>query len=417
LVLFSHKTIDKIASRGIYIMNRILSFVSVVALLFQPYLTRANAGEILRHGTPTALQGEDIDLPQDLVSRLDNGKLRISLNALGVPSEVDSNRSSLIVRLIGDDEPKEQVAIDSSGVIEFENVTADKLHAVVINSPTAHAVVPVLPVSAQVAKDKGITAEQVRIPLMEASPQEILKNIASYTNSGTGQQAQSGTTYGPEEISQSVAPVFVIKLTASGVLNGRVVVPESEVFERLRFANITLINNGTPMAQTTSNESDGKFSFVNILPGRYGLIAAGPAGYAAYAIEVISATQTLADQSPTDSKLVSLNQPPVGDVAIVVLVPPSLMPDVVNYIERDYGFAPPVAGMAPSGPMGPMGGAGFPGGGFPGGGGGALGGAGGGLLGGQWGGLLALGALGGIAAAIASDDDDDQDNQVSPISR
>ncbi len=410
-------------------MKKLLAFAACFGILLAP-VNSALAVEAVKsladRGLPVAnvLQGEDIDLPQEFVARLDDGKLKVALDTLGIPSFVDSARANLIVRLIGMDGTNVQARTNAEGVAEFAGVTPDILHAVVVNDQVAHAAIPVMPISAETADAESITSDTIKIPVLGTSREEILKNVAAYTSPNRSIESPFGRTFGVDRIGP-IRGVYTVRMSVDGLVSGRIVVPDTGAESSLRFANITILQGNQVIAQTTSNTTDGVFSLVNMRPGSYGLIAAGPAGYAAYAFEVLPNAAPLTSII-NGQRLIAANV--VAEELIVFMVPPELADQVTETITQDYTLEPISADPATPTPtemaltpdVGIPGG-GFPGGGFPGGGfPGGAGGGGSGLAGGLNGALSQLAqvapliALGGIAAAVASDNNDEI-NTIVPV--
>jgi Carboxypeptidase regulatory-like domain len=157
---------------------------------------------------------------------------------------------------------------------------------------------------------------------------------------------------------------------------------------------------------------DGSFSFENVEPGCYGLVAAGNRGVAAVAFCVLKPSESSAMQKSSDGKVYVMANGTLQDTASsslnveladgndVMNVQEQVKADKDKLADDDSPFvAPTIVGNGP--------GAGQV---IGGGGGGGLGGGLGGL-----GGIGGLGALAAVAALVADDDDDNNNTVVSPI--
>ncbi len=352
----------------------------------------ARTGAERKSATQAAMEVADvraIDLPQAFTAKMSDGAIKIQLDTFSLRKTSSSFDAGTVIQVVNDGGVVLQTAIDPSGETIVEGLEADKLYAVVVQGVNSHAVLPIMPLSEETAASRGVQHSSIRIPIIQASVQEVWKNFSGYTGYGAGLVYRSGKPYGPSNVSTTLEPVYEVRLTKDRVLNGIVLIPELDLPEGMRFANITLFNEaGQPFAQTTSNEQDGKFAFANIPEGKYGIIAAGPSGYAAFAIKVLAAdAATTASVARSATRLVAFQES--GTTAVVPLVPPTLMPSVTETIEEDLALEPIGAPVAVEPPIGPPG---FPTAAMPGG----FGGAGGGGLGGGSG-ILGSGPLATLA--------------------
>ncbi|WP_197230983.1 hypothetical protein [Novipirellula artificiosorum] len=220
----------------------------------------------------------------------------------------------------------------------------------------------------------------------------------------------------------SVAFRYRVQLDDHGVLRGQLVsiLRQEDTAVSLAGTEVVLMQKGLAVGKTYTN-AKGEFQFKGVRSGTHGIVAAGPAGYATFAFDVLDPSETSAHLDPT-TQLVSVVKNDVVEMLPVTLVPPSMIPGVVDPFGA--GSIQPTDAIAA--PLGPettgfvstgFHGSGFSGHGFAAGGGGGSGGGGGGAAGGSGGGLGGLGLLGGIAAAIAipvATSDDDAGPVASP---
>ena len=383
-------------------------------------LAQSTQSEIGAASRFVLLQGQDFELPEDFLVKVDGDKLQVALVSLGI-HEKRTSTASMLVRLFDSNGEEKVAKTNNRGVAEFDGVKAGELHALLVADENVHAALPVMTVSAQLAKDNAITADQFRLPLMPANPKEILASINRDIppSKGPAGELYVSSDYSP----QSVTP-YAVRLQSNGNLAGQVVVADRELAEKLRYAKLTFMRNNQVVGKTDSNPRDGSFSIDGLSEGVYGVIAAGPAGYSSFAFDVLPAI--VKPELPVEGvfgKPVSFVQDDPNRKLYVFLCPPKLVPNITKRIRDSYGPQRDDGAIAafPGGSGGGFGGGGgaggFGGGGF-GGGGGGLGGGGGGIFGGGggiggFGPLIGLAGVGAIAAVIANDNND----VVSPVTR
>jgi hypothetical protein len=337
------------------------------------------------------IQGQDVDLPEDFIARVEDGKLSVILESLGAQGQ-RSTRANLLVSLLDENGSKSIATTNESGIAEFTNVRADALHALLINDENFHAAIPVLSVSAENAVEKNLVAGDVRLAPMPADRDAILASVASSSLPNVG----IGALLGVGDFRPSAQTAYRVQLSKDGTLEGRVVIADRDLDRSQRYANISIFKDRQTIARATANAEDGSFGLPNLAAGVYGVIASGPAGYSAFEFEVLPAGTDFAMPKDPQNLPVSFQTPAAASKLYVFLIPPKLMVRVRDEITNAYGSTTIPSNMA-AGPAG-----GFPGGGFGGGSGGFGGGGGSGMGGG--GGFGAGGALAvaGIIAAIST---------------
>ena len=237
---------------------------------------------------------------------------------------------------------------------------------------------------------------------MPANREEILGSI---TRGILPTNNPGGELYGSGDYKLQPVNPYTVKLQKDGNLLGKIVVADRELAENLRYAKLTFLRNNQVVARTDSNPSNGSFYVAGLVPGLYGVIAAGPAGYSSFAFDVLpSARQVQLGKSPSE-KLVSFVQADLNERLFVFLCPPKLVPKITDRIREAYGqpnvpstTTQPVSGLTMAGNGGGGGGGGFGGGG-----------------GGGFGGLAAIAGLATVGAIAASNDNNSANNVVSPI--
>ena len=355
----------------------------------------------------SVLQGEDVDLPEDFIARVEDGKLKVILESLGAQGQ-SSPRSNLLVALLDENGDRSVATTNSAGVAEFTNVRVDALHALLVNDEKFHAAIPILSISPETALAKNIVASDIRVSPMPADRDAILTSLARDIAPTSG----VGSLLAASDFKLANQTAYRVRLNSDGTLDGRVVIADRDLDASQRYANVTIFKDRQPVARTTANAADGSFGLPNLAVGIYGVIASGPAGYSAFAFEVLPPTADIAITRDPTNLPVSLQASVAASKLYVFLIPPKLMSRVRDEISTFYGSGAPSSNMT----MGPTGG--FPGGGggFGGGGsgGGGFGGGGSGIGGGGFGGLGALIALP-IIIGLADDNNNAINNTLPPV--
>ncbi|MCY2982886.1 MAG: carboxypeptidase-like regulatory domain-containing protein [Planctomycetota bacterium] len=355
-------------------------------------------------------QGQEIELPEDFMVRVDGNKMEVALVAMGaINAQVP--KSSLLVRLLNSSGNEKEATTDLRGIATFTDVQPDELHALLVVDEKVHAAVPLLTVSTENAIQRNISSKPVSLPLALVNREEILGSLARGV---VPTNDPGGKLYDTSEYKlQSVNP-YSVRLRNDGSLLGKIVIADKELAESLRYAKLTFLKDSQVVARTDSNPSDGSFNVAGLKPGPYSVIAAGPAGYASYAFDVLPVEKQARMGEAISGRPVSLVQADTNEKLFVFLCPPKLVPQITDRIWQAYGqsnvassSASPVQGLPMAGNggvgVGSLGGGGFGGGGF---GGGGIGGAG-----------LGIAGLAAVTAVVASNDNNTSSNVVSPIAK
>ncbi len=364
------------------------------------------------------LQSKDLDLPEDFVARVDGGSLKVVLSTLGVDQR-KSAKSKVLVALLDENGNEDQVETDASGIAEFKNVKANKLHALLVNDAEYHAAIPVLPVSADKADRDNIQATDIRLTAIPADRDEILTSLArNIVPSRT-----AGDLYNANNYRSSGQSLYQVRLSDDNTLSGRILIPDKDLSSQLRYANITVYQDRKAVAQTTASTDDGSFQLPNLRAGSYGLIAAGPSGYSAFAFEVLEPAAQLPPPNEGAKLPVAFNMAAPAPGLVVFMIPPKMINAIVQRISQSYNRSNSSPAGTPTFPSFAGGGGGF--GGMGGGIGGGTAGATGGVAGGTAGAAGGLGGIGGLAgiagvaavAGIAANTNNNTGNNlpVSPI--
>ena len=358
------------------------------------------------------IQGQEIELPEDFMVRVDGNKMQVALVSMGAISP-QMSKSSLLVRLLNSNGQEKEAMTDTRGIATFMDVQPDELHALLVVDEKAHAAVPLLTVSTQNATMRKISSKQVSLPLMPVNREEILGSI---TRGILPTNNPGGELYGSGDYKLQPVNPYTVRLQKDGNLLGKIVVADRELAQNLRYAKLTFLRNNQVVARTDSNPSDGSFNVAGLVPGVYGVIAAGPAGYSSFAFDILPSDKPARLGEGVSGKPVAFVQAEPNERLFVFLCPPKLVPQITDRIRQAYGqpnvastATQPVSGLTMAGNGGGGGGGGgFGGGGFGGGGGGGFG-------GGGFGGLAAIAGLATVGAIAASNDNNSANNVVSPI--
>ena len=382
------------------------------------------------------LQGERRQLSKDFVAQLDGDQLKLSLESAGLISS--SPNEELLIALVQPNGVRQQMRPDSNGEIVFSEVrvglaaivvTADSLASTSLSS--LYAAIPFF-VSSTVAA-QGDVAPSIKVPLADVEPEKLALDLSE----AAGPETNEEEILNSNDFEMSAPSRFRVRRLADGSVQGQVVVPQRGFLEMPGVTNIAFFRDGAVVASTNSNV-EGYFVADNVPVGINSLTATGPAGHAAYHVDILESPGELVSPqslnldalSSKRTKLVSIRdgqhesgdlpvafQEEVSDTLIVCLIPNALMDDVRGVLQDRLPVpvqAPPVdvAGGPLAGAPAPAGfGGGLAGGGY----GGGFGGGGGGFAaGGGAGALAGLAGLAGVAAIAASDDGGSNNNFFTP---
>ncbi len=348
-------------------------------------------------------QGEEIQLPEDFVARLEGKSLKVALKSMGL-AERNLDRE-LMVSLIQEDGTRVDMKPDSKGELTFNNVTEGLAALVVAGGPLSYAAIPFYAAPKAAEPEATASSKAFEVPVATVDTGLIRSGVESSGTAGVGESTRPLNYFTP-----TVANRFQVRLRPSGDMVGRVVVPEAG-YDRVPGAfQIAFFRNGN-LVQQVSTMVDGTFIVPGLTPGVHSLFATGPSGHAAFSFEVVSADageQIPAKLSAKTSNGVhyvstNANALAASDSLIILVVPPTLMPQLRDFVQQAYPGAPGAPGIgAPAAPgFGAPGMGGGAGGGM---GGGGLGGGGAGI-GGGGGGLIAAAAGAAAIAAAAGNDD------------
>lgn len=362
----------------------------------------------------TALQDEPRKLPRDITAMLTRADRRVRFELVKLSGDTSESLVGTTVTVIDSNGQSKKVVADERGVATLEDAKPG-LHAVVIGGRQGHSAIPIAVREATEEMPAQVGPATLRLPLVDVEPIEVISLARS------SRPVEGAATYG--DIDRDFVSTgltgdsfgYRFRLSSQGHLVGQVMslVREGVASGDVEGTNVMLYSGRQLVGQAVADQT-GFFQIAGLAPGVYGLVAVGPGGYAAFAMEAYP-THSIAQDLTTEMTLVSLTnrviQPKDGDVVPVFLVPPPMVPALVTSLEQSYG--PLIAGDADAGLGAGLGGlaglsplgAGMSGGSV--GGGGASAGAAGGGVGGLAG-LASLGALGAVAYAVAEDSDDDE---------
>ena len=344
--------------------------------------------------TSRLLQDEVQELPADHAAFFSAAR-QVSIQ-LDLLADVEQGLDEALVSVVSLDGERRNFQPDENGRVTITEVEEGP-HAIVASSKGAHgATVMYFEEQPEQPEEDAESSDPTKMTMVGIRPNDLRTFVdqISYLN-GPADDVIRSVDIGPEF-------GYRIALQPGGVLNGRVYVlvePGAEKGSQLitgaavAGTRITILRGGATVGTAVADDT-GAFQVSSLSAGVHGCVGVGPAGYAALAFEAVGATE-LVSRSNGQETLVSAMRPGAApaDELPVILIPPAMIPDVVEAIREYYPELWPVmdadaflAGEPISTPFGggfASSGAGY---GTGGGGGGGSGGGGGGF--------------GGIAAAI-----------------
>ncbi len=134
------------------------------------------------------------------------------------------------------------------------------------------------------------------------------------------------------------AIISALARTAKGSIAGKVHIPQNQDAELPGRVRVTILRNDVVVAEITS-QPDGRFEVPDIELGFFTLFAVGPSGHAAYSFEVVENPQGAGIPGPgRAAKNLFVNaQLGAASQLDVLLIPPSLMDQVVRLVVEQYG--------------------------------------------------------------------------------
>lgn len=369
-------------------------------------------------------------IPEDNAATFHKSDPRVRLQLVRLDGSTGSLGGSSVT-VINPQGKSTQLTADSKGLVSLSKVTAG-LHAVVVSGAGGHAAVPLMlreepagdsaetvsTEDASVVSNDAVTT--VHLPVMPIDPREVLRVATAFLPPAPAAGSVSGLDSPLDgDVAPAQAHLYHVLLGPDGRMDGRIISPPLPGAAPVNLAGINImIYSGNQLVARAITDEQGRFLVQNLRPGAHGLIAAGQAGYAAFAFDadVANAGDVVRNTADAENSvtLVRMMQPGAAPLPVVI-IPSPLVPSVFDAIREGQGAGAPGAEPLPPG-VAPVPGAGFAGGagggGAFGGGGGGLGAAGGGL--GGAGGLLALGGIG-AAAAIAASNDNDRPIVLPPV--
>ncbi len=409
-----------------------LSLFLLLGLVSLPTAQSANPQRLVA----TAIQDEARKIPEDNTAYFSRADRKVRFQLVKLSGAEGQTLAGASVKVIGPSGEEAKLTADAEGIATLENAKPG-LHALVVAGKDGHTAVPIALREESLAQAADaaamVSAPTVKLPLMDIDPKEVLRLTGSYLSpemsGGYDEIDNDFVTTG--EVSQGLQ--YRVRLGDDGTLSGQVysLVRNGVSTYGVAGTNILIYQSNQLVSRTTADQA-GKFYVPNMVPGVYGLVGAGPAGYAAFGFEAYQAAtvaklpndKTLVSVRPSATELTAANNLAPGSVLPVLLIPPAMVPAVIEQIRAagfpvgtgtdgvvaDAGLSSPVPGIGQA-PLG-AGPGGAVGGGFGGGFGGGTGGVG---LGGGAGGLLGLAAIGGIAAAAINADNNNNNGFLGPL--
>lgn len=319
--------------------RRIRFLVAFLLIVFSGLCDSNVAAQIPNRLVVVNLQSKDVELPEDFLVKVDGDKLQVALISVGaIQGEI--SRAGLLVRLFDSGGEEKIATTNQRGIAEFSGVKADEMHALLVSDQTVHAALPLMTVSSQFANQNIIRTESFQLPIMLANPKEVLASINRDILPPT---EPAGEVYSIGQFAPKSVDTYKVRLQNDGRLLGRIVVMDQDLAEKLRYANLTFLRDNQVVARTGSNLADGGFVVDGLKEGLHGVIAAGPAGYASFAFDVLPSANRQAFRGERSLvKPVSIDQAILNEKLYVCLCPPKLVPKIMDRIREAYAGPIPV---------------------------------------------------------------------------
>lgn len=192
-----------------------------------------------------------------------------------------SSRSEATITLVG---PKGKPIVaepDASGLITFK--ARPGIIAVVAVGPTGHAAIPVVIRPATDAPVGTRLKDPVPVPTFQMQPVKVRQSFAKFVPPAFSNPAASNdSAVDPQIISSNR---YRVHLSADGTLVGQILpLVGGDSPASLRGTNVIIHGDDVVVGRAMVDDK-GRFTVPKMAPGKYGLIAAGPSGYAAFAFE------------------------------------------------------------------------------------------------------------------------------------
>jgi hypothetical protein len=339
-------------------------------------------------------------VPGTLVGRID-GSGKLMVRSVGV---IDGSAS--LIDLSGQ---RVSATIDSSGQALIEGVRPG-LVSIVINGKGQHAAIAVYVVGPGAPASLGMPAIDVRT--LGMGGREVLDAIRPRLPMSAPMSAFASIESLKVDRSLSFDRV---RIQDNGTINGRIHTPVLANMQQFPLASVIVrVTDSSGATRQATTDTTGRFTINNASEGYYDLVAAGPAGYAAFRLFASGSGSNEDQESSGEGGSDDESQQPVAlllqdeeDPAQldVILVPPPLVDGVVQTTDElaDEEEEEEEEELIPQPPIPP------PVSGFLGGGGGGLGGLGSDLIG-----LAGLGAFG-YALSELGDDDNNNNGTTPPV--
>ena len=292
------------------------------------------------HRIPVAafFQDEQVAIPQDIVPRvlLSSRELRLKTS------------SDVKLTVLNEFQEEETIETGPDGVPTVVGI-ARGWYTVIAHSLNGIAVIPLIVdvVPEDLEAEVGDDQAEVEIPLIPEGNSVAAAAGRFYLRDDAGADVDEVAVPDPETMQYrtQLRHDYRIRLTEDGKLLAQVIARSQDGQTVMKAANhnVILVKDGRRIGNEVSDE-DGRVEFEDVLPGVYGIVAAGPGGYTAFAFE---ATDTrLVDNMQRQGFVAA--QDVVEDVLPIVLVPPNFLAKTKE--ELDEADCP--AGQQPGQPGG-----------------------------------------------------------------
>lgn len=281
------------------------------------------------------MQNEVAPLPKDntvsIASSFDEIEFRLA--SLGAdPASFDALASSnddVKLSIVTPVREKKDVS-KQDGSYRVDGLT-EGLHLVMAESAKALACIPfyVKRVSGGLGDETDDADRKITVPLIAqgAPTSKAIAGVFASTSSG------SQTDNASMDFDVAERHNYMVRVTPDGRLLGQVITrgPGTNRLQLAANNNLFLLKDGIRIKESKSDQA-GRFQFNGVAPGVYGIVAAGPAGYTAFAFEAGEAT--VAANSQLSSQGFVIQDAGKSSVLPVVLVPPALLDAAITTLQK-----------------------------------------------------------------------------------
>ena len=268
----------------------------------------------------TALQDEPtVDLPRDLVARtlLSSRDLRLTVS------------SDARVRVLNESGGTQAIRVAADGAREVLDLV-EGWYTVIAETSQSLAAIPVYVKLEPNDIEDELTVDDktIEVPMIENGRQNARDVAELFLPPG----GEAVTVSDERKPAAGPRHEYSVRLTTDGRLLGQVITrsPDGGSMQLAANNDLVLLRDGQRIGQSRS-DARGQFQFPGIAPGVYGIVAAGPAGYTAFAFEAASSATA---QISSDGKRFVARQAETEERLPVVMIPQSMTDEMVEELRE-----------------------------------------------------------------------------------